>query len=125
MDVILNASPYLRLNNLDISNNDYQISGAYQVYSNTTVDTPAPFAANTVLVAIPQDDYTVTIGIISGGTVTANPVSAASGTTINLTIVPASGKQLKAWTLKYNDGSDHAIIGTSFVLPAANVMVTA
>lgn len=33
--------------------------------------------------------------------------------------------QLTPGTLKYNDGSDHAIPGTSFTMPAANVTVTA
>ncbi|MGB7605285.1 MAG: S-layer homology domain-containing protein [Lutisporaceae bacterium] len=122
---ILGTSPYLRLNNLDISKNDYEISGDYLVYSNSTVETPAPFAANTVRVEIPQGGYTVTIGTLSDGTITASPTSAAPGTNINLTITPATGKQLKAGTLKYNDGNDHAITGTSFTMPAGNVAVTA
>ncbi|MPM05111.1 hypothetical protein SDC9_51396 [bioreactor metagenome] len=71
------------------------------------------------------DSNTVTIGTLSGGVITANPVTAVSGTTIHLTISPDSGKQLKAGTLKYNDGSDHAISGTSFVMPGIAVTVTA
>lgn len=47
---ILGASPYLKLNNLDISQGDFEISGDYFKYSNQTVDTPAPFASNTVYV---------------------------------------------------------------------------
>lgn len=122
---ILGASPYLKLDNLDISKNDYEISEDYLVYSNNTVDTSAPFAANTVRVKIPQGGYTVTIGTLSGGMITANPTSATPGTTVNLTITPNSGKQLKAGTLKYNDGNDHFITGTSFVMPPDNVTVTA
>ncbi len=122
---ILGASPYLRLNNMDISKNDYEISGDYVVYSNTTVESPAPFATNTVRVKIPQGGYTVTIGTLSGGTITASPTSATPGTNINLTITPDTGKQLKAGTLKYNDGNDYSIAGTSFVMPPANVTVTA
>lgn len=70
--------------------------------------------------------YTVAVGTITGGNITANPVSAVSGSSISLTIVPNSGKQLKAGSLKYNDGTQEvAITGTSFTMPAANVMVTA
>lgn len=121
---ILGASPYLKLNDLNIGKDDYEISGDYLIYANNTVGDPTPFAANTVSVAIPQGGYTVTISTLSGGTITANPTSAAPGTAINLMIAPASGKQLKAGTLKYNDGSVQAITGTSFTMPAANVTVT-
>jgi formylglycine-generating enzyme required for sulfatase activity len=44
------------------------------------------------------------------------------GTTITLTVTPASGYSLGS--LKYNDGSDHTITGTSFTMPAANVTVS-
>ena len=122
---ILGASPYLKLDNLNIAQGDYnEISGDYYKYTNQTVNTPTPFAANTVYVTIPVT-HTVTIGTLSGGTIMANPTSAVPGTTINLTITPASGKQLKVGTLKYNDGSDHAITGTSFTMPGSAVTVTA
>ncbi|KUO70868.1 MAG: hypothetical protein APF81_08015 [Desulfosporosinus sp. BRH_c37] len=70
--------------------------------------------------------YTVSIGTLTGGSITASPTSATAGTTINLTITPDLVKQLKAGTLKYNDGTTYQTIsGTSFSMPAANVMVTA
>lgn len=69
--------------------------------------------------------YTVSIGTTNGGTITASPTNAVAGEDINLTITPTSGNQLKAGTLKYNDGTDHIITGTSFTMPAANVTVTA
>jgi hypothetical protein len=71
---------------------------------------------------------TYNVGIESsttGGTITASPTTAKTGDTVNLTITPSTGKQLKAGTLRYNDGSDHAITGTSFTMPATNVTVTA
>jgi len=71
------------------------------------------------------DSNAVTIGPLSNGTITANPTTAVSGTTINLTITPAPGKQLKAGTLKYNNGTDHAISATSFLMPGSAVTVTA
>ncbi|KLU60176.1 N-acetylmuramoyl-L-alanine amidase LytC precursor [Peptococcaceae bacterium CEB3] len=74
----------------------------------------------------PVTTYSVSIGNLSGGSITVTPTSAAAGTTVNLTITPDSGKRLKAGTLKYNDGTaDHDISGTSFTMPDANVTVTA
>jgi uncharacterized repeat protein (TIGR02543 family) len=70
--------------------------------------------------------YTVSIGAITGGTITAFPVTATSGETITLTIIPDEGNRLKLGSLKYNDGTkDHVISGSSFIMPAANVTVTA
>jgi len=69
--------------------------------------------------------YTVSIGTLTGGTITASLNSATAGTIINLTITPNTAKQLKAGTLGYNDGTAHAISETSFIMPAANVTVTA
>ncbi|AET67613.1 conserved repeat protein [Desulfosporosinus orientis DSM 765] len=73
----------------------------------------------------PATYYTVSIGSLTGGSITANPTSATSGSAINLTITPDSGMQLMPGTLKYNDGRDHIITGTSFTMPAANVVVSA
>ncbi len=72
-----------------------------------------------------QSVYTVTVGSLTGGTVTASPTTAAAGTTVNLTVTPNPGWQLKAGTLKYNDGTDHVIPGSSFTMPGKNVTVTA
>lgn len=74
---------------------------------------------------IPEPTYTITIGSLSGGSIVASEISATAGTTINLTIIPGPRKRLKAGTLKYNDGSDHAITGESFIMPATNVTVMA
>ncbi len=66
--------------------------------------------------------YDVTIGTLTGGTITASPMRARPGTRITLTITPDAGKQLKAGTLKYNDV---VISGTTFTMPAEDVTVTA
>ncbi|MGC7870150.1 cell wall-binding repeat-containing protein [Desulfosporosinus sp. SYSU MS00001] len=73
----------------------------------------------------PASYYTVSIAPLTGGTITASPTSATSGSAINLSITPNAGMQLQAGSLKYNDGSDHSITGTSFTMPAANVIITA
>ncbi|MHB1365174.1 MAG: S-layer homology domain-containing protein [Eubacteriales bacterium] len=59
---------------------------------------------------------------IVGGTITASPVKAHSGAIITLTITPDANKQLKAGTLKFNDVN---ITGTTFIMPAKNVTITA
>lgn len=66
--------------------------------------------------------YTVTIGPLSGGTITAIPSVARQGAIVNLLVKPDTGKQLKAGTLMYNGGP---VTGTSFIMPAADVVVTA
>ena len=110
-------------------NGDIEITATEGVYSF------AMPAADVVVTAqfeeIPAGAYTVTVdGSITGGSVGVNPASAAAGETITVTVTPDSSKRLVAGSLKYNDGSgDIAISVTegvySFVMPAANVVVTA
>jgi hypothetical protein len=66
--------------------------------------------------------YDITIGPLVGGTITASPTKARPGTLITLTITPDDGKQLKAGALKYNDVD---ITGTTFIMPAEDVTITA
>ncbi len=100
-------------------------TGANKTNVNVTANTTTS-GVNLTLSAIPPATYTVSIGSLTGGSITASPSTATSGAAINLTITPDAGMQLKAGTLKYNDGTtDHLISGTSFTMPAANVMVSA
>ncbi len=106
---------------------DYVFDGWYKESACTnawdfTTDT---VTGNITLFAKWTPKHTVSIGTINGGTITASPTTAVEGSTINLTVTPNSGNQLKAGTLKYNDGTDHNITGTSFTMPAVNVTVTA
>ncbi|HWT75342.1 MAG TPA: InlB B-repeat-containing protein [Mobilitalea sp.] len=87
-------------------------------------------AANVTVAAefedVPPITYTVTVGTLVGGSITANPTTATAGKPISLTVTPDTGKQLKVGSLKYNDGSNNiAVTGTSFTMPAVNVTVTA
>lgn len=71
-----------------------------------------------------DDIYTVTIGTLTNGTITASPTSGTVGTEISLTVTPDNGYQLKAGTLKYGTTAiDEAT--KKFNLPAENVTVTA
>ncbi len=66
--------------------------------------------------------FSIRVGTLTGGTITANRTKARAGTTIVLTITPDSGKQLKAGTLKYGN---EVIDGNSFTMPSKNVLITA
>jgi acylphosphatase len=77
------------------------------------------------LSVVAPGSYSVTIATLQYGTITADPQYGPVGTKINLLISPDKGYGLKAGTLKYNDGTDHDITGTTFNLPDANVTVTA
>jgi uncharacterized protein YjdB len=81
---------------------------------------PGPQNQNTPAV------YTITVaGGITNGTVTVSPARAEEGTLITVTAAPAANYKLAAGTLKYNDGTDHAITGNTFTMPAADVTVSA
>ncbi len=70
--------------------------------------------------------FSVNIGSLSGGSISADTAYAAEGTTVNLTITPDSGMHLKPGSLKYTDiTGEHVISGTSFVMPASDVTITA
>jgi len=72
-----------------------------------------------------EKGYSVNTETTTNGSITANLESTVVGTTVNLTVAPNEGYQLKAGTLKYNDSiHDTSIIGTSFTMPTANVTVT-
>ncbi|MDD4680225.1 MAG: carboxypeptidase regulatory-like domain-containing protein, partial [Clostridia bacterium] len=61
-----------------------------------------------------------------GGSISCDPPKASVGTLITINIYPRDGYQLKAGSLKYNDGvEDHIVSGNTFTMPAANVTVTA
>jgi hypothetical protein len=71
-----------------------------------------------------KETYTVTIGSLTNGTITANPTSGIEGTEIVLKVTPSGGYSLKAGTIKYGTT---AIDETTkkFNLPAENVTITA
>jgi hypothetical protein len=73
----------------------------------------------------PPPQYTVTVAATPHGTISANPTTAAAGTTIALTVTPGAGYVLKAGSVKAND-TPVTVTGTSgaFTMPAADVTVT-
>jgi len=106
----------------------YEFGGWYTVDGHLSLvslfDFNTPIHGSTLLLAKWSKTYTVS-ATVTGGSVTPSKTDAIAGDTINLTVTPDAGKQLKAGSLKYNDGTEHTIAGTSFTMPAANVTVTA
>lgn len=67
----------------------------------------------------------IEIAPVIGGTIQTTPQERAiQNTNVNLIITPNAWMKLKDGTLKYNDGTDHIITGTSFIMPNANVTIS-
>ena len=71
--------------------------------------------------------YDIALGTVSHGGISASPMSAKSGTTINLTATPNSGYSLYSWyVFKTGDmNTAVAVSENSFTMPAYNVTVMA
>ena len=70
--------------------------------------------------------YTVAIASpIANGTVTADKTQAIEGETVTLTVTPAAGYERETLSYTTDGGKTEAITGTTFVMPADNVTVTA
>jgi hypothetical protein len=81
-----------------------------------------PAANVTITAEFELIQYPITVAPMENGDVTPNKGSAAAGETITLTILPSTGYQLVPGSLKYNDIT---VSGTSFVMPAVSVTITA
>jgi hypothetical protein len=68
--------------------------------------------------------YSITIGTLTKGSITANPTSGTKGTEITLTVNPDDLYRLKSGSLKYGSTAINEIT-KKFNLPAENVIVIA
>lgn len=87
-----------------------------------------PKEATTIAVQVGfKELYTVNTSGITGGTVTATPMTAFEGDTITLNVVPNEGYEYVAGSLKVTDsaGADVEVAGNTFTMPASNVTVGA
>jgi len=70
--------------------------------------------------------YVISLGTVKNGTVLVNQTSAKPGSTVSVTPKPNSGYQLKNGTLCFNGVQiPRSASGYSFVMPAAEVKITA
>ena len=82
-------------------------------------------ATDWMFTIIPKS-YTVAIASpIANGTVSADKTQAIEGETVTLTVTPAAGYERETLSYTTDDGRTEAITGTTFVMPADNVTVTA
>ncbi len=104
----------------DASGDPVELNGTSFLMPASNVTVTASF------VLIPPPTYTVTVDAnIANGSVTADKATALEGETVNLTVTPAPGYELGTLTVTAADGSPVELNGTSFLMPAANVTVTA
>lgn len=66
--------------------------------------------------------HKITVSQLTGGTLEANPPSAAKGETVNITVKPENGKRLKAGSLLINGEASDFL---SFVMPGGDVVLSA
>lgn len=72
--------------------------------------------------------YNVTVGSVTGGSVTASPARCEAGTSVTLTITPSAGYTLQSITAKDSSNATVALSGSgntrTFTMPAKDVTVT-
>jgi len=71
------------------------------------------------------NDFTVTVGTIVGGTVTASTTSADEGEEITLTQSASTGYEFTSWDVKDADNNSVTVTNNKFAMPASNVTVNA
>ena len=99
--------------------------GADETAKTLTVTATAnadPSKSASAVVYVVEAMYTITIGEMAHGTVTADCAQAAQGTLVTLTVLPETGYTLKAGSLQMNGTP---LEGTTFVMPDADVVITA
>ena len=70
-------------------------------------------------------NYSVNVGTIVGGSVSANPVTATVGTEITLSNTPNAGYKFASYTVRDADGAAVVVADGKFTMPAKNVTVSA
>jgi hypothetical protein len=94
----------------------------------TTLTFLLPAADITVTAEFERAAYTVTVGSLTNGSVTADPTSGPEGTEIALTVSPNPGYRLKSGSLTYGGSLGETPVDETtrkFLLPAADVTVAA
>ena len=83
--------------------------------------------SNVTVTATFVQGLAITLAPVTNGSISADPLYALQGTTINLTATPASGYEFGSWTV-YKTGDANttvAVNGNSFTMPAYPVTVSA
>ncbi|MFR6436498.1 MAG: SpaA isopeptide-forming pilin-related protein, partial [Peptoniphilaceae bacterium] len=119
----VNANPGYELNQLTVTDdkgNPVHVDDATKTFrmpaSNVKV--------NATFKLIPPQTYTIGIAPMENGGVTADKGSAAAGDTVKLTVTPSEGYELEKLTVTAN-GQPVDVTNDSFIMPAANVSISA
>lgn len=74
----------------------------------------------------PAVKYSIIIGSVENGTITANKEEAAEGEIVTLTATPAMGYELESWSVTYGEsGKVDVSDENTFIMPKGDVTVTA
>lgn len=114
LEVTIDAS------SLNLNTGYITASGAVRIWEVTVTyedDGPAPEQPTNYNVNIDNN--------ISGGTISATPISAAEGTEITLTATPADGYQFDSWYVLDGDVNEIKVTDNKFTMPASDVEVSA
>lgn len=107
----------------------FQTTGTYTVHVLApATDKYAQTEGDIVFTVINESvTYNVTVdNTITNGTVTANPTTASEGDTVTLTVTPATGYTLGTLTVtNATTSAPITVTSNTFIMPAANVNVTA
>jgi hypothetical protein len=113
----------LKAGTVKVNNGEVAVNGSGAAYTFTM-----PEGNVTVTAEFEAINYSISIGTLSNGGITANKGTATVGTTITLTVAPAGGYALKAGSLKVNNGEVN-LSGSgntyTFAMPAADATVGA
>ena len=101
--------------------------GTKVTVSNNRFVMPAYAVTVSASFKVDETDYSIALGEVSHGSISASAETAHSGTTVTLTATPNAGYSLYAWYV-YKTGDMNttvAVSGNSFTMPSFNVTVGA
>lgn len=80
-----------------------------------------------IVVFNPTTRYTVTLGSVTNGSISASATSVGAQSVVTLTATPDSGYEFDKWTVTKDGTSEEITVNTSnqFIMPASNVSVSA
>ena len=117
--VLYNAVKYSAFNGKNVVTEGYVYcySSSYSNYNYLAVSIQEDSSVEKYTITLTQPE--------EGGSISASASEAAEGETVTLTATPANGYELDAWSVMYETGAPIEVNNNSFVMPAANVLVTA
>ena len=118
----LNGADFSALTDLAIGD-QVIIKGKLQNYNGTT---PEIYMNSQITSIVMVPRYTISLGSVSHGTISASATNVAAGVVINLTANAAEGYKFDSWSVTENEsGNAVTVTNDAFTMPSANVTVSA